>query len=429
MTPPDRRTAAAGRAAERRALRDLLAEARHGRGGVVLVEGEPGIGKSRLLREAVDEAAGYGFSLAADTADQLGQVIPFFTLRRALGEPFASVIGEFAGSDQPAGPAWWISQVRAHLEQRAAAAPVLVCLDDLQWAGPATLAALRTLPQELKRHPVAWILARSTTRQEAERLFGLLEDDGAARVRLAPLTGQEVTAALADAFGAPPDPGLRALAAGAAGNPRLLSELVGGLRDEGAVTVTDGRATLVSDRLPGRVRRAARQWLDGISGEARQVLTTAAVLGESFRLEDVAEMLGETPAVLLPAVQEAMAAGITAAGESEFSFRHQLLRRAVGDMIPQPGRTALHRQYGQILLGRGESAALAAGHLLEATDPGNPAALADLDAAARQALRSAPQAAADLASRALELTPAGDPDALPRAVAAAEALEIGRAHV
>ncbi len=152
------------------------------------------------------------------------------------------------------------------------------------------------------------------------------------------------------------------------------------------------------------------------------MLTTAAVLGESFRLEDIAEMLGETPAVLLPAVEEAMAAGITTAGENEFSFRHQLLRRAVGDMIPQPGRTALHRQYGQILLGRGESAALAAGHLLQATDPGNPASLADLDAAARQTLRSAPQAAADLASRALELTPAGDRDALPRAVAAAEAL-------
>ena len=72
-------------------------------------------------------------------------------------------------------------------------------------------------------------------------------------------------------------------------------------------------------------------------------------------------------------------------------------RRAVGDMIPQPGRKALHRQYGQILLSRGESEVLAASHLLQATDPGSPASLADLDAAAEQTLRSAPQTAADLA--------------------------------
>ena len=85
-------------------------------------------------------------------------------------------------------------------------------------------------------------------------------------------------------------------------------------------------------------------------------------------------------------------------------------------------RTPAWRKYGQILLNRGESAALAASPLLQAADPGNPASLADLDAAAEQTLRSAPQTAADLASRVLELTPPGDPDALPRAVAAAEAL-------
>src|SRR5262249_34664349 len=105
-----------------------------------------------------------------------------------------------------------------------------------------------------------------------------------------------------------------------------------------------------------------------------------------------------------------------------FSYRHQLLRRAVGEMIPGPARKALHRQYGQILLGRGEPAALAAGHLLQAAHPGDPALLADLDAAAAQTLRSAPQAAADLALRALELTPPADPGALSRAVAAVEAL-------
>ena len=171
-----------------------------------------------------------------------------------------------------------------------------------------------------------------------------------------------------------------------------------------------------------RVRRLAQRRLAGLSERARHLLVTAAVLGPSFRLEDAAEMLGETPAALLPTVEEAMGAGIMAAADNAFSFRHELLRRAVGEAIPRPARKALHRQYGQILLGRGESAAQAAGHLLQAVHPGDPASLADLDVAAAQTLNSAPQTAADLALRALELTPPADPGALSRAVAAAEAL-------
>jgi AAA ATPase domain len=411
-----------GRTAEQKIVRDLLRRAWQGRGGVVLVEGEPGLGKSLLLRDSTNEAARHGFSLAAGAADQLSQAIPFSALRTALPEPFARLATD-SRRDRPDAIAWWIGQLRAHLEQRAAANPVLVCLDDVQWASPATLAALRTLPRELKWHPVAWILARcSTAQHDTEYLFSLLEKDGAARIGLGPLGDDAVAGLLADAFGAPPDQDLLALASGAAGNPALLTELARGLADDHSVEVTRGRAVLVSTRLPERMGRLAQQRLASLSARARHLLVTAAVLGPSFRLEDAAEMLGETPAALLPTVGEAMGAGIMTADSNAFSFRHLLLGRAVGDMIPRPAREALHRQYGQILLGRGESAALAAGHLLQAAHPGDPAALADLDTASAQTLRSAPQTAADLALRALELTPPADPGALSRAVAAAEAL-------
>jgi DNA-binding CsgD family transcriptional regulator len=408
---------------EQRIVHDLLRRARRGIGGVVLVEGERGIGKSLLLRQTVDEAAGQGFSLVAGAADQLGRALPFFALRAALGEPFARSAANDPDRDMSDAPGWWISQIGAHLEQRAAATPVLVCLDDLQWATPATLATLRTLSLDLKRHPVAWLLARSSTpERDADYLFGLLEKDGATRVTLAPLDQNAVAAMLTEAFGVPPDQALLDLASGAAGNPSLLTELIRGLGDDKAARVTGDRAVLASTQLPRRVHRVAQQRLDGLSKPARHLVVTAAVLGSSFRLEDAAEMLGETPAVLLPTVEEAMDTGIMTAADNTFSFRHELLRRAVAEMIPQPARKALHRQYGQILLSRGEAAALAAGHLLQAAHPGDPLSLAGLDTAAAQTLRSAPQTAADLALRALELTPPDDPGALSRAVAATEAL-------
>ena len=230
----------------------------------MLVEGDPGTGRSGLLRDATDDAAELGFSLAAGAADPLGQAIPFFALRAALRAPFAGLTGDDPGHDLPDAAAWWITQLRAHLAQRAAAAPVLVCLDDLHWASPATLAALRVLPRDTKRHRVAWLLARSSTPHRATKyLFGQLERDGAARLTLGPLDQDAVAAMLTDAFGAPPDQALVGLAAGAAGNLSLVAELISGLREDHAVQVTGGHAVLMSAQAAAAdppARAAAVRW-------------------------------------------------------------------------------------------------------------------------------------------------------------------------
>ena len=412
-----------GREPEQRIIHDLLRGAEQGVGGVVLVEGEPGIGKSVLLRQAMSEAEQRGFSVAAASADQLGHTLPFFALCGALGEPFANFMGNGAYRDPSHAPGWWISQMHAYLEKRAAESAVLVCLDNLQWADPLTLAALRTLLLDLKHQPISWLLALTSTPQhDAKYLFGFLSAHGAARVNLTQLDDQTVASLLAGTFGAPPDQALLAVAGGAAGNPALLTGLIRGWHDDEAVLADGERAVLVSTRLPPRLVGVAQRRLDGLSEKTRHLLVTAAVLGPSCRLADMAEMIGETPAALLPAVEEAMETAVLTASENAFSFRHELLRGAVGQLVPGPARQALHRQYAQILMRRGDAPALAAAQLLRAAHAEDPASLADLDTAVAQTLASAPQTAADLAVRALELTSPADPTLLSRSVAATEAL-------
>ena len=413
-----------GRDAERAVIRELLRQAELGSGGVVLVEGEPGIGKSLLLKDADDQAARRGFSLVVGSADALAHETPLFTLRAAMHEPLT---GPSAGHDSPeaAGLArhQWLAEVRSRLELRAASAPLLICLDDLHCESESTLAALRSLQRDLCGRPLAWLLARSSTvRCGADHLFNLLERNGAVRLTLGPLSDDAAVMMLTDSFGAPPDPGLTALASGAAGIPSLLTELIRGLQENHAVNVSGGRAVLTSSDLPWQLRHLAQQRLGQVSRQTRHLLVTAAILGPAFRLEDAAEMLGESPAALLPAIEEAMDAALMSTAEHGFAFRNELLRRAAADSIPAPARAALHRQYAGILLSRGASATAAAGHLLQSAHPGDPASLSEMDQAVARTVRSAPQVAADLAMRALELTQSGDQAEMSRSVTAAEAL-------
>jgi DNA-binding CsgD family transcriptional regulator len=411
-----------GRDPEQAVIRELLRRAERGAGGVVLVEGEPGIGKSWLLRDACQEAGNRAFSLVAAAADPLAHATPLFTLRAALDEPLTGPASSHDCAEAPS-LAHQLAGIRDRLEQRAACAPLLICLDDLHCEGEGTLAALRSLQRDLCRQPVAWLLARSDiVRCGADHLFALLEREGAVRITLGPLAQDAAEMMLSDAFGAPPDPRLTALAQDAAGIPALLTELISSLRETRAVEVRGGRSVLALHQLAPQLRQVAQHRLRQVSNQTRHLLVTVAILGSPFRLEDAAEMLGASPASLLPAIEEAMDAALLSTAEHGFSFRSELLRRAAGDMIPEPARAALHRQYAETLLRRGASATEAASHLLQAARPDDPASLLSLDRAVARTIRSAPQVAADLAGQALELTRPGDPAQLSRSVTAAEAL-------
>jgi DNA-binding CsgD family transcriptional regulator len=300
---------------------------------------------------------------------------------------------------------------------------LVVVLDDLQWADDETMVALRLLPRQLASYPIGWVLARNDEEVgPSDLLFTLLEDEGATPIELGPLDGGAVADLLADALGAPPDEELLELAAGAGGNAFLVVELIEGLSDEQATEIVDGMATVVSSDVPERLQVAARDRLRRLSPGAAQLLEIGAVLGRSFSVDALADALDEPTARILPLLDEALTHGVLVGAGDALEFRHDLLRRAIYQAIPEAVRSSLHRYFGGTLITRGGSASAAAAHLLLGARPGDPLALAGLEQAAAKLVRSSPAVAAHLSLRAFELTERHDERWLARAVAATEHL-------
>ena len=323
---------------------------------------------------------------------------------------------------------WLIERLRVRLEELAAAGPVLVTLDDLQWADTVTVLALRLLPGELMSYGLAWLLARLPGPGDpaVTRLAETLRQTGAACLELAPIDASAVAALVGDLVGATPDPGLLAQVSRADGNPFHVVELITALKGEKALAIEDGTARLDSARLPRRFQQIVRQVLDGLSAPARQLLDVAAVLGYTFSLDELADVLEEPVTRLLPVLREMVDAGaLTYLGES-VAFKHHLVWEAVIETVPAPVRAALHRKVGEVLRARGDSPVRVAEHLMRGARPGDLRAVDTLSEAAVEIRGADPQAAAQLAVRALELGGRADPRRAERVITAVECLTSAR---
>jgi DNA-binding CsgD family transcriptional regulator len=423
-----------GRDPETQLISEMLHRGRTGTGGVILVEGAPGMGKSLLLAEAAKAATALGYTTVAAVADEFERMIPLCPLLLALED----VAGRGYPQAYPADPAdltdltepdprtQAVTRVRRCLERLAAQGPVLVTVDDLQHADPVTVLALRVLPRQLAVRPVSWILARATEEHtDAARLFDLLDHDGADRMPLQPLADAAVADVITDLLGVAPERSLLALASTVGGNPLLVAELLRGLREENLLLTSPTGATVAAGHLPRRVRAFYQQRIGGLAPRTRQLIEVSAVLGRSFAVEDVAEMLGEQPASVLPAISEALAAGIFAPAGEALTFRDGMAWRAVAESVPASLSRALHHQAGQLFLDHG-NAVRAAEHLVPGPRPGDRLVLRELDEAMRKVLPGLPAKAADLAMRALELTPPDDPQRGGRVVVTVRALLAAR---
>ena len=403
-----------GRDNELASLHDHLARLRSGAGTSWLIEGGPGLGKSRLVEHAMSAAQRCGFAVGHGVAEPGDAAVELAVLMEALfggPEPLLerSALGDSHASREQR--YWLLQDIQTLLEQSALRQPILICLDDLQWADGGTRAAIRTLPARLASLPVGWVLAFRPAEAGSDlgRAAAELLRNGAAQTVLGRLEPAAVAEVMADVLGAAPDDSLLALAEGIRGSPFLLMELLSGLREEHLVSLDAGRATLTEARLPLRVREGMRLRLARMSPAARNVAAVAASMGRRFTVDQLAAVLEVPASSLLDPVQELIGSELLAEGGEMLSFTHDLNREAVRASQPSSAAHALDRQVASALLAAGALPVEVATQLASSAVPGDELAITTLMRASDALGGTDPGQAADLARRALDLTTEGHP--------------------
>jgi DNA-binding CsgD family transcriptional regulator len=391
-----------------------LHRVRSGTGAVLIVEGDPGIGKSRLLAEAAQVAKRLAFRIGQGAADPGGGVSELAPLMAALfdgARPLLERAGLRELRSLPEQRYWLLQELQAMLERAALDGPLLIVLDDLQWADTGTAAALRALPVRLAEMPIAWVLASRPHPGSAQLIAALehLDENGAERITLGPLDDAAVALVAADAMNAEPGDALLDLVKDAQGSPFILTELLSGLRDEDLVRVVAGQAELVEARLPRRVAFTMRERLRGISAPAREAAMVAASLGRRFSFADLAKLLDRPAATLLGPVEELIDCGVLIESGDRLAFRHDVTREAVRESVPVSARRALDRDAAEVLVAGGAAPVEVAAQIAASADPGDEQGISILLRAGEALASTDPGAGADLSRRALELAPRDHP--------------------
>jgi DNA-binding NarL/FixJ family response regulator len=409
-----------GRESELAALTKLVTDAAGGRGSSVLIEGEPGIGKSALVRSALDLAADFGGQVFWGAGDELGQALPLLPLLEALrvrepsADPRRTRIVRLLRGELAADPGADISaalgeQLLALITEQAVVRPTVLVIDDLQWADPATITLWGRLARSV---PLASLMLIGMMRPVPQRdellaLRRALSDT--VHLRLSGLSDAAVAELVAALAGGTPDEKLLRLASGAAGNPLYITELVAALARGSGLTLTEaGAVELTSGSAPASLSAAIADRLGFVSRPAREVVRAAALLGVDFAVPDLATVLGRGVADLVSPLDEALTAGVLTESGGELGFRHPLIRAALYEEMPRSLRAAWHRDAGRALAAAGAPADRVARQLLSAVggadsapDPVDDWMLSWLADASELLIGRSPQVAADLLRRAV----------------------------
>ncbi|GAA2575880.1 LuxR family transcriptional regulator [Winogradskya consettensis] len=402
-----------GRDAERAVLRGRVHQLIAGTGGVVIVEGVPGSGKSSLIADAGDT----GRERDAQVLTGAGQIaslgVPAWLLLDTLtstDEPPVDLDALRRAAERTEGGFWLVQEVHDGLEKATLHTPVMIVIDDFQWADLATAAAVRTLTRRLSADPVLWVIAlRPDPPAPVRAVIDQMSGQGAEVLRLGALDADAIAQVTRDVLGGTPDPGLREALAGAQGRPLLLLDLLHGLRDEHTVELRGGVAALRGGSLPRRFRDSIREQVRLLSDDGRLTVEMASILGRTFTAEQLAGMLDRRPSALLAPLREALDAELIIERGDTFAFRHDLVREAIDAGLPEPLRRALRRQAIEAGLAGGTPVAEIAALVLQIATHGDAEAIGLLRRAAAESLVRSSAIAAELSSQAFALVRWDDP--------------------
>lgn len=422
-----------GRQEEQAALDHALASAREGAGGIVLLAGEAGMGKTRLAEACLTRSghlvlAGEASEVATPPYGPIIAALRAFLRTRPggletcgpLGAYLALLLPELGPPPGDADRATLVEAIRCAFTTIARAAPAAVFLDDLQWSDRATLELLPGLAATCTQERLLIVGAyRSDEIPRGHPVRRLRNDLRRGRllreIPVEPLDQEAATALAARILGEPPSAHLAAaLYERTEGVPLFVEELGGALTVRGRLRRGAGgleQAPGVGLPIPETLRDAVLLRLEGLPDHARRLIELAAVVGRDFDQGLVAELAGGEEGL-----DDLFARGLLVEGErAQASFRHALTREAVYEEISRARRRTLHRQVAERLEATGTAPQMVAEHWLAASD--SERARAALIAAARTSCDvHAYRDAADAAQRALELWP--------EAVDEAERLEV-----
>jgi class 3 adenylate cyclase/tetratricopeptide (TPR) repeat protein len=386
------RTPFVARGEERGKLQRALERTRDGTGSLLLVGGEAGVGKTRLVEEAAADARRLGLRvLTGHCVDQQGappylptiehleeaarQVSPE-AFRQALGEnapEIAKLMPElrarYSDIQEPVSlppeqeRRYLLHGIAEFVERNARATPLALIFEDLQWADESTLLLIRHLAQRIAQIPVLAIATYRDTDLKpgcplAAVLPDLLRHRLAEEIRLGRLTEKGVASLLEGRAGAPPPPELVALVyAETEGNPFFVEEVFRHLHEAGKLLDEAGQwrsgVQIADTEVPRSVGLVIGQRLERVSGDCRRILTIAALAGKVFRFDVLARFQGVDEDDLLDALEGAVRAtlieDVSVGREARYAFVHEQIRQTLLSLLSTARRQRLHLRMADAL--------------------------------------------------------------------------------